>query len=629
MLDKVIWGSRSHDNDAQRALEILSLFEWIGVAGRVKDQAAYIARELAIMPEDTFIEHIQSFRSRGIILQRGDFVQVQPIPLAARLGIRRLNLLPDGKLGEFFVNAAKHLQMSLLGRLRWLDTSPVAKSFASQLLSPSSLGNVSALSTEFGSECIDRLVHVDPDAVMHTIDRVFGKLSAAELEATSGGRRHLVWALQKLAFRRETFVRAATLLRRLGAAETEDRISNNASGQFKGLYQLYLSGTEARPEDRLRVLDEGLQSNIAEERTLCVDALGHMLDSGHFSRTGGAEEIGTGERLQDWSPKTYGEIWAFYRAAMDRLVDIATNNDPQASRAQNYLSSHVRGLISQVPFEHVKAMIERVGAHYGFWLEAIQGLNGWLFFDRRKAPKDVANAVRTLFDQLMPTDPVTLVELYTHGWQMDFHNPDVDYDREEKGGHDWEYSIKKSIELADVIANDPALIDKILDVLVSSDAKSVFGFARRLAELSTEPVKLFVTALAKAETSSSSPNRQFFVGLIAGTDQRDPEQARKCIQTALRSPKLKADAISMIGSGKLQPGDLRLVVSLLKSGDVQPSQCSVLSYGRGLDHLQDIEIMPLLDELERHGAEGLWTILDIISMYVHGGKTPSKLIVKN
>jgi hypothetical protein len=65
---------------------------------------------------------------------------------------------------------------------------------------------------------------------------------------------------------------------------------------------------------------------------------------------------------------------------------------------------------------------------------------------------------------------------------------------------------------------------------------------------------------------------------------------------------------------------------LLQSGDVLPQQCVTLSYGRGLDHLTDIEILPFLDELGQHGAEGLWTVLDIISMYLFGGKAPSEII---
>lgn len=298
VLDRIIWGMRPHNDRAQKALETASLFDWLGLSGRVKEQATYIAHEFAGSSEDAFVEDLKSFQQRGIIVRRGDFVQIQPIPLAARLASHRLSLLPDGKLASFFMEAPPELRMSLLRRLRWLDSSPAAVTFARQMLGTNCLGNLAALNSRFGSEAVDRLVHVEPAAVMATIDHVLGNLTLDQLRGIQDGRRHIVWALEKLAFRANTFERAATLLRRLGAAETEERIGNNAGGQFQQLYHLYLSGTEVSPEQRLRILDEGLQSDARNERELCVEALGQMLETAHFTRMGGGEEIGS-ERLED------------------------------------------------------------------------------------------------------------------------------------------------------------------------------------------------------------------------------------------------------------------------------------------------------------------------------------------
>ncbi|MFS9531538.1 hypothetical protein Q6247_25530, partial [Klebsiella pneumoniae] len=88
------------------------------------------------------------------------------------------------------------------------------------------------------------------------MERLLDGKSIDELKSLEAGRRHIVWALDKLVFRHQTFIPAARLLLRLGAAENEDW-SNNATGQFKGLYQLQLSGTEASPREKLVVLDEG------------------------------------------------------------------------------------------------------------------------------------------------------------------------------------------------------------------------------------------------------------------------------------------------------------------------------------------------------------------------------------
>ena len=487
-------------------------------------------------------------------------------------------------------------------------------------MGPEELGNYEVLNTDEGSEALDRLVHVVPDLAMSTIDRVFGALSVDQLANIVRGRRHLVWALEKLVFRRHTFERAARILRRLGAAEIEERISNNAAGQFKGLFHLYLSGTEAEPEIRLKVLDEGLRSSNVKERELCIDALDNMLETGHFSRGGGSEDIGSADPLEDWKPVTYGDIRNFFRSAISRLTPIALSSDLFAAKAKSILGRRIRGLLNQFELKEIKEWIEAIVKRHGFWQEAVQKINEWLYFDGKRATPEIRREVRQYFDELLPSDPVQLVVVYCHGWHVDFHDPDSTYS--EGSQRNFDYPIRKSLELAKAISSDLTAVEQAVKALATGDAKSAAPFARRLAELVSDPVALFQMALDDAEAASAIPNLQFFGGIISGADARDPELARACIRAALRSPKLKPNAISMIGSGKLRPDDLMLVVSLLQAGEVNPWECASLSYGRGLDHLTSNEIMPLIEELRQHGAPGLWSALDIIFMYLYPGKAP-------
>jgi len=234
-------------------------------------------------------------------------------------------------------------------------------------------------------------------------------------------------------------------------------------------------------------------------------------------------------------------------------------------------------------------------------------------------PEDLGREVRAYFDELMPADPVEQAILYTHGWQSDFHDPDLDYDQTQNLEHDYDYMARKAIELADLISNDPAAMDRTLEYFVSSDGKAVFPFARRLAERAPSVTTLFKTAVDKIEQTQKTRNLGFFGGLIAGGDSRDPQAARDCIRIALNSPRLKSDAISMIGSSKLQSADIALVVSLLKSGDIKPWQCVSLSYGKGMAHLESKDILPLLSELSQSGSDGLIAVMEIVTMILHGG----------
>ena len=126
----------------------------------------------------------------------------------------------------------------------------------------------------------------------------------------------------------------------------------------------------------------------------------------------------------------------------------------------------------------------------------------------------------------------------------------------------------------------------------------------------TNPKTLFESALKVSEVSAQPPNRGFFGGLISSADERDQRLAKTFIRSALQSPKLKGDAIALIGSGSLQA-----VISLLQSGDIKPWQCQNL----GLSRVRIKELIAILRELERHGNDGLWSILDVVGMYLYDG----------
>jgi hypothetical protein len=536
ILDRIIWSGKQRVPDAQRVLEIASLFEWLGLQDPVEDQAAFLATELAQMPTLQFVEHLLSFKARGIITQRGDFVQVGPVPLAARLGLARLSVMTPQQLVQFFQKAPPELRSSLLKRIKWMDTSPTAVAFAERLLQPEMLGKFAALNTEFGSKALDRLVHVAPDVCSATIERVFGHLTIDELKAAHDGRRYLVWSLEKLVFRRKTFDRSALLLLKLAVAENEN-YGNNSTGIFNQLFQLYLSGTEAEPKVRLLVLDEGLKSTDEIQRRICVDALGHMLDSGHYSRSGGAEQIGSADALEDWRPKTYGEIHDFFRAATSRLVSIAISDNSLAPLAKNHLASHIRGLLNHLPASEVKAMIDTITSHHGFWPDALTSVSDWLYFDRENStPAKVYKEIRSMYDALLPTDPADLAVLYTHCWRADLHDPDSKYDRSPNGKHDFDYASRQATAMAAKIAKDATLIQRSVERLACSDGHGTLPFAKELMKRVENPQTLCEMAIKVAEESAHAPNRGFFGGLIAGADERTGNWQRRSFERLYNRP---------------------------------------------------------------------------------------------
>ena len=131
--------------------------------------------------------------------------------------------------------------------------------------------------------------------------------------------------------------------------------------------------------------------------------------------------------------------------------------------------------------------------------------------------------MRQYFDALLPTDPVELAVMYCHGWHTDFHDPDLTYQKEEQSGHRFDYPVRKSVKIAEMIARDPSEVARAVEAFAVGEAKSSGPFARRLADLSPDPLALFNMALKVAEELSAKPNLPFFGGLISSVDARDPK----------------------------------------------------------------------------------------------------------
>ena len=620
LIERIVWGRRAPDLEAMRALEVASLFDVLRIKGQAPSDLAHIAPALAEMSESRMREHLLSFSNRGVVAVKGRFAQVQPIPLAAHLGRRRLMVLGATGVSTFFAKAPDNLKSRLLDRLKWLDTSDEARAFATELLSEHAIGSRSNLDTEFGARCFDRLVHVVPDLAMDVLDRELRSLSIEELKGFEEGRRYIVWALEKLVFRHQTFDRAARLLLRLAAAETESNIGNNATGEFTRLFQLQLSGTEADPDARLAVLDEGLASDDPVTRQICVEASGMMLDTGHFSRSGGAETIGSQTPLKDWQPRIWRDIWDFHQAGLDRLSTIAVGSTSSAETAQNLIGTHIRGLLSVLPFEQLEPHLLRVTNHVRVWREAIQSVSSWLYFDRRKCgDAALIDRVRALYDTLMPDDLVDQALLFTAGWSLDIHDPDCDYDENDASNNDQEYSDRMVQTLAKRIAaaeDDQVQLCLVAGVQQTLHSGNLLG--KTLAQSVLSPQDTFRKFIELADRHGRLTDDRFLRGFLNGVDERDSGLARICVDQALSSPVLCEHATGLMQGLSLSPSDIPQLVDLLQRGLIKPDFCAHLAYGRGFADVDDQSLAPFLDALIDSGPEGCWSALEIVSMVLHG-----------
>lgn len=612
---RIVWGEHEVGQSAFESLQLLSLFTIVGM----ENDAAHELEELASYCGKTgrqMFNELRRFAERGVLFRQGDYGEVQPLPLAMRLSNQWLESNPAGTLEDLFRSLSEEMKLRMVGRLRWVSWSEKVTNFGRALLSES-LPDEAALDSEFGSKLLDRFVHLAPDATMEHLDRLLSGKSIDGLAALDTGRRYTIGALEKLVFRRETFDMAARLLLKLGAAENEDW-ANNASGQFTGLYQLYLSGTEATPEEKLVVLDDGLADADERVRKLCVDALNCMLKNWHFSRFGGSEHIGAGEALEDWRPKTYGEVFDYYRAALSRLEKIALNaNDPNCQTALNTIGSHLRSLFSYVNLlDEIQAMITRLREAHPGWHKAAFGVNDWLYFDRNDADEAYQQRLREYYDELLPTDPLEKIHFYSSGWATDIHDPDVSYDRE--GDNDHQYGENKLIELVDAAPNQAAYFFPLLDRFLEKPTNSGWIAVVRIARHVNEPEHLLRHLLESMTADSEIAVISNLVrNVISGAAQIDRNKGLECLELARGVQNLGASSIEYLAAVGLDDALMQRAIEFVQNDTVEPHQVSAIAFSdvlQTVDHgLIELLVSTLLTKQER----GAWAAVDFLARVLY------------
>lgn len=203
LISRIVWGEHEIDQSAIESLQLLSLFTIVGMENDTAKELEEIADYCGKTARQMFNE-LQRFAERGVLFRQGDYGEVQPLPLAMRLSNQWLESNPAGTLEDLFRSLSEVMKLRIVGRLRWVSWSDKVSNFGRALLSEA-LPNEAALDSEFGSKLLDRFVHLAPDATMEHLDGLLSRKSIDELTAFDAGRRHTIWALEKLVFRRQTF----------------------------------------------------------------------------------------------------------------------------------------------------------------------------------------------------------------------------------------------------------------------------------------------------------------------------------------------------------------------------------------------------------------------------------------
>ena len=464
----------------ERVLQHLALFKRFGFERSVVAEAQSIAKKAEVSWID-FQEIVKGLRDRKIL--QGDFtLYITPKALHIKLWTEWWDIYgATFNLEEFTQDLTPKLVEWFYEMFQYAAESEAASRIVKDLLGPDGPFRDGAyLNTRMGSRFFSALTEADPKSALRCLMRTLGTWDKETLLQFTGGRRDVIWALEKIAVWRDLFADAARLLLALGEAENEGW-SNNASGVFAELFSLGygpVAPTEASPAERFPVLREAFESDSKARRLLALAACKVGLQQRKtWTRTVGAEYQGLRNEPELWTPQTYGELFDAYRGVWNLLAEqLACLSEEERKYGAAILLEQAHGLgqianlsdmiVGTLRMLSAKALVDEK--------QLIKTVVEFL----RSADKDLPAETRQRWEQLSNT----LVPEDFHSLMRRYVGMALTSDLFDENENYLEHGPTKVHSLAQQTVETPSLLQPELQWLVTTEAQNGGNFGYSLGK---------------------------------------------------------------------------------------------------------------------------------------------------
>lgn len=614
LVDRLVLGRKAGEG-AIKTAQLLGVFGVIGYEPPLDEHLEIVAPYSRGLTASDIRAHIEDLRQRGLAQARGRLITLQPRPIAVALAERQWKEWSPKQWDSILAgDLPPYLREQAARHLTFLNRGQTAEKVSRQVCRQGGpLDALTKLSVEGNEDVLTHLSEVDAHATVTLLERVLATDTDSLRLITGKARRGLVRSLERIAFRPDTFARGARLLLRLALAENE-RWHSNATGQFKGLFPVFLANTAADGAARFAVLEEALTTGDTKSEELVVDALLEGAKTDHFNRVVGAESHGLRLALEPWQPKTWQEVWDYIRGCLDRLLKLAVRLDAIGERARVSLGRRFRSLVNRGAIEFVESAVSAVvRAHGRYWPEALSSLGDALAYDSSGIESSVQRRVRALITTLTPDDVTDRVRLLVTEMPWDFPC-DEDLDFETKSARQ-QQAVDNLVQDA---LREPATLKGLLPTISQGQQRMAGHFGWQLATRSTHIDWLGAVLAAFSFAPVKTRNPDLLTSYIASLAIREPKRVERLKCAALRSGELAPLVPLVCWKMGISASDIALVCKGLAQGTIRPHDLHAWTFGGKLANTPPPHVAPLFDRLLSQDANSYEMGLELFGMYVFG-----------
>jgi hypothetical protein len=610
LLEKLLWGRRPQNEEARNVISACALFTQLGFSDDVIHQSNFVAQNICKLPEEKFYSYASGFIEHGILDRRNRYIKVVPVPLAVRLATdwwKRCH--PDFAKTLLTENMPNGMAEAMCEQISKLNYVSEARELTKKLCGETApFGQAEVLNSEKGSRLFRSLVEVNQIDTAFALERAFGSLDKQQLYQVKAGRRNLVWALEKLCFWEEIFPIAARILFLFAVSENETW-GNNSTNQFYQLYHWALSGTQAPPELRLRVLDEFLNYNDFDYKKIAIEALGHALLTDHFFRNIGVEIQGSRAPQKEWAPKDLQDVYDYWTECFNRLIPFAIVDDELGTLARRQITNNMRGLVQAGRMSDIELALKSVSKEGNiFWLEAFNQINTIIHFDSSELPSKCNEKLKEWSKLLEP-------KTFVQRWKSTVSYPyfGLTYEKDEE----YEDKSNRLTSLfAEECSQDPQQLFDNLKIAFVGEQRNGYAFGYALGQNLTQDKEFIYKSLETLKIlSSESVDTSVLHGFVRAIHPKNAELVEELLDTLYKDDKLYIHTLKLTCSIELKKEDLDRIIELIKAKKITQNDLRVFAFGDVLRHLSPEYVTAFVEDILNSGTEGILPALEILHMH--------------
>ncbi|MEA2893499.1 MAG: hypothetical protein QOI05_4292 [Bradyrhizobium sp.] len=604
-----------HDRDEQllligQACSLVYSFNGDNVSGNEAELP--VLGEMIAISADELFRGVARLRERDLIQVRGPWRAVLPHAIANRLAVLALRNIPHERIERALIDGpADRLLQSFTRRIGYLDGSAEARTIVERLYQAGGkLSDVLSFN-ETKRILFTNVAPVLPELALSRIEHALTTMTEQTLAACA----HFVPLLRLLAYEPALFDRAVSLLVKLTKPAPNGIRKNQSEKAFASLFTIYLSGTLATIEQRIRVVAALIASDQDHLQQLGLEALEAMLQTDQFLSFANFE-FGARSRTYGYLPKTQKDFDNWFGSALALAEEIACSGLPIANGARHALTQTFRGLWTNAErFDDLERIFLRISSST-FWRD------GWIAVrqTRRFLSKGPAGDKRDRLTALERALRPAVLADEVRGVVLGGKPGAIELDDFEAIENEQDYAaVARRMgmlieQLGRKVAENEAVFDGLVADLVDGGSR-IYPFAQAMGASAKNPEGMW-RALVDRFVSSPKSSTQVLGGFLAGLQKKDAAAVDRMLDEALGKAGLAEWFPYFQSSVAIDSRGVDRLHRALDLGVAPIERFAALAYGRASDPISGPEFLNLIDAIDGK-PDGNMVALEIVSMRLH------------